>query len=73
MEIVEIYQDYLYSISFDEEDLNEYSRVFSEWHDLDYLINFFTENKDFVNTEFWRKAGLNPDLKANGITDSDDI
>ncbi|MBD5272882.1 MAG: hypothetical protein HDS42_06440 [Bacteroides sp.] len=61
MEIVEIYQDYLYSISFDEEDLNEYSRVFSEWHDLDYLINFFTENKDFVNTEFWRKAGLNPE------------
>ena len=39
MEIVEIYNDLLYSIGFDEEDLNEYDRVFKEWHDLDYLIS----------------------------------
>lgn len=61
MEIVEIYQDWLYSISFDEEDLNEYQRVFREWHDLDYLIRFFTQNKNCVNTEFWLNAGLDPD------------
>lgn len=61
MEIVEIYKDWLYSISFDEEDLNEYQRVFREWHDLDYLVNFFSENKDSVNTDFWKNAGLDPD------------
>ncbi|MDE6286514.1 MAG: hypothetical protein K2L99_05935 [Muribaculaceae bacterium] len=61
MEIVEIYQDWLYSISFDEEDLNEYRRVFNEWHDIDYLVNFFTENRTLINTDFWLKAGLNPD------------
>ena len=61
MEIVEIYSDWLYSISFDEEDINEYHRVFREWHDLDYLVNFFIENKKFIDTEFWRKAGLNPE------------
>lgn len=48
MEIVEIYNDLLYSIGFDEEDLNEYDRVFKEWHDLDYLINFFTEHKNYI-------------------------
>lgn len=61
MEIVEIYQDWLYSISFDEEDLNEYRRVFNEWHNLDYLVDFFTENRELVNTDFWLNAGLKPD------------
>jgi hypothetical protein len=61
MEIVEIYKDWLYSIAFDEEDLSEYHRVFKEWHDLDYLINFFEDNKNFVNSKFWKDAGLDPD------------
>ena len=61
MEIVEIYKDWLYSINFDEEDLNEYQRVFREWHDLDYLVRFFSENKDNVNSDFWKNAGLDPD------------
>jgi hypothetical protein len=61
VEIVDIYKNWLYSISFDEEDLNEYHRVFREWHDLDFLVKFFSENKDDVNTDFWKKAGLNPE------------
>lgn len=60
MEIVEIYQGWLYSISFDEEDLNEYHRVFREWHDLDYLIRFFSENNAYLKTDFWKHAGLDP-------------
>ena len=61
MEIVEIYEDWLYSIQFDEEDLNEYARVFKEWHDLDYLEKFFTDNASFINTPIWKNAGLDPD------------
>lgn len=61
MEIVEIYKDWLYSISFDEEDLTEYNRVFKEWHDLDYLIDFFTEHKNYFRSEFWINAGFNPE------------
>lgn len=75
MEIVEIYQDWLYSISFDEEDLNEYHRIFREWHDLDYLIGFFSENKEYIDNAFWRKAGLNPDdpeLSAERVIDEAD-
>ena len=61
MEIVEIYKDWLYSIQFDESDLNEYRRIFKEWHDLDYLVSFFEENKDMIDSPFWKNAGLNPD------------
>ncbi len=61
VEIVEIYKEWLYSISFDEEDLTEYHRVFRQWHNLDYLVRFFTEHRDYVDTVFWRNAGLNPD------------
>ena len=60
MEIVSIYDEWLYSIQFDEEDLNEYSRVFKEWHNLDYLIKFFSDNSDYINTPFWKNAGLDP-------------
>ena len=60
MEIVEIYEGWLYSIQFDEEDLNEYARVFKEWHDLNYLEKFFTDNADYINTPFWKDAGLDP-------------
>ena len=60
MEIVEIYEGWLYSIQFDEEDLNEYARVFKEWHDLDYLEKFFTDNADYINTPFWKDEGLDP-------------
>ena len=38
----------------------KYHRIFREWHDLDYLVSFFTENKDYVNTEFWINAGIDP-------------
>ncbi|MBD5293972.1 MAG: hypothetical protein HDS20_04035 [Bacteroides sp.] len=77
MEIVEIYKDWLYSISFDEEDLNEYHRVFREWHDLDYLVTFFSDNREAVNSEFWRNAGLDPDnpekLAARVIDEADNL
>ena len=67
MEIVEIYKDWLYSINFDEEDLNEY--------DLDYLVRFFSENKDSVNSDFWKNAGLdpdNPEKSAERVIDESD-
>lgn len=86
LEIVEIYEDWLYSVQFDEEDLNEFSRVFKQWHNLDYLVKFFSDNAAHIDTPFWREAGLDPAspefnkidqvlayLRANGITDSEDI
>lgn len=65
MEIVEIYKDRLYSIQFDEETLNEFHRVFREWHDIDYLVRFFSENERYVDTSFWKAAGLDAQIPEN--------
>jgi hypothetical protein len=61
MEIVEIYPNCLYSIRFENENLNEYQRIFKELHNIEFLIKFFSDNKYYISTNFWRKAGLRPD------------
>lgn len=60
MEIVSIYDEWLYSIQFDEEDLNEYVRVFQDSPVL----------KDNV---FKKIDEVLCYLRVNGIADSDDI
>lgn len=61
MEVVRIYGKWLYSIQFDEEDLNEYVRIFKQWHNLDYLEKFFHINAEYIDSLFWKNAGLYPD------------
>ncbi|MBO5407263.1 MAG: hypothetical protein J6A27_07115 [Bacteroidales bacterium] len=61
MEVVRIYGEWLYSIQFDEEDLNEYVRIFKQWHNLDYLEKFFCDNAEYIDSPFWKNAGLHPD------------
>lgn len=56
MEIISIYPDSLFAVKFDEKDQNEYEAAFSLWQDLDYLVNFFDENKQLINTDFWKNA-----------------
>ena len=68
MEIVEIYPDCLYAVKFDDKDKNEYESAFSLWQDLDYLVNFFDDNKDLVNVDFWKEAL--PSLDAEDLARS---
>jgi hypothetical protein len=43
-------------VKFDDRDHNEYEAAFSLWRDLDYLVDFFDENKNLLETEFWHNA-----------------
>ena len=61
VEINEIYKGYLYSVTFDEADTDEYSRAIGLWKDLDYLVEFFEKNAKYVDQPFWREAGLDPE------------
>lgn len=61
MEIVEIYEPWIYSIQFDEKDIDEYDRIIEKWHDLDYLTDFFTKNAKFMENPVWQAIGLTPD------------
>lgn len=54
MEIISIYPDSLFAVKFDDKDQNEYDAAFSLWQDLDYLVNFFDENKTIIESAFWK-------------------
>lgn len=56
LDIVSIYPDSLFAIKFDDKDHNEYDAAFSLWRDLDYLVDFFDENKNLLETGFWHNA-----------------
>ncbi len=70
MEILKIYEDCLYSIKFDDADIDEYSRTFQLWKDLDYLVEFFKVNAKYVDNPFWKDKGLdseNPNASAERV------
>lgn len=76
MNIIDIFAGTLFSIQFDEDGVPEYHRVFNEWRDLDFLVDFFTKYRDHVDTPFWRSAGLDPDtpeLTAKRVISEADI
>lgn len=56
MEFVELFPRCLYSIRYDDQDLDEYSRLFDEWHDPVFLGTFFTENQELLKNEIWAKT-----------------
>lgn len=71
LDIVSIYPDYLFAIKFDDKDSNEYDASFSLWRDLDYLVDFFTENKNLLETDFWHNSipSTDPEDLAQAIVD----
>lgn len=68
MEVIEIYPDNLFAVKFDNKDQDEYAAAFTLWQDLDYLVKFFDDNKDLVNTEFWKNAL--PSLESEDLAKS---
>ena len=77
MEIVEIFDEHLYSIQYAGCDMDEYSRVMSMWRDLDYLLSFFNENAKYMGAEIWKTAGLSPEnphkSAARVVSEADDL
>lgn len=71
LDIVSIYPDYLFAVKFDDKDHNEYDSAFSLWRDLDYLVDFFDENKNLLETEFWHNAVSSTDSEdlAQSVVD----
>lgn len=65
MYIVEIIQDRIYSIKYDEEDSTEYYRLFNkEWTDVDSLMEFFQSHPEFTENDFWGFLGNDPEKAA---------
>lgn len=67
MEIVQIYKEpYIFSIKYDDEDENEFDRLFDQWNDMGYVAQFFDLYQDYLKTPFWQNA-LQPEEAARQV------
>jgi hypothetical protein len=60
MKIVRIFegQNCLLSFKYDNEDDDEYSRLFDLWNDTEYIYNFFEDNQEFLNDIYWSEKSI---------------
>ncbi len=45
----------LYSVTYENEDVHEFSRLFRLWNDAEYLEGFFHEHQLDLKRDFWGK------------------
>lgn len=53
LEIIELYEDHLYTVKFEDQEKDEYTKAFTLWKDLDYLVGYFSQNKHLLDSDFW--------------------
>ena len=56
MDIVTIYEGHLYSIQYDENDENEFDRLFDEWNDVEAVLQFMVQHKAFLKNKIWSRV-----------------
>lgn len=56
MEIVTIYEGHLYSMQYDGKDENEFDRLFNEWNDVEAVMQFMTQHKEFLKNKIWSRV-----------------
>lgn len=71
MEIEKIYPPYIYSIKYDDEDVNEFERLFENWRDLDVVVDFFEKNKEHLKSKVW-SAVCEPEAAAYQVSEEAD-
>lgn len=72
VEIVEIYDKCLYSVVYDAAARNEYQRIMHQWHDLDFLDDFFNENACEFVAPFWQSSvlgNMSPEELSERVSD----
>ena len=67
MRIVEIIPPYLYSMQYDKEPLDEYHRVFRDWHETVFLAEFFRLNAEYLQQPFWKGYFAEPEDAAKDV------
>ena len=71
MEIEKIYPPYIYSIKYDDEDVNEFERLFENWRDLDVVVDFFEKNKEHLKSKVWSTV-CEPEAAAYQVSEEAD-
>lgn len=69
MNIVPLFPPYLYSVQYgDGDSLDEYHRLFSLWHDIDYVQGYFEKHSPEMNVDFWGEL-VDPELATDRTFD----
>lgn len=66
MEIIELYPPYIFSIKYDGQNENEFDRLFTEWNDVEKIMNFLITNQSHLKTDIWNKV-TEPETAARQI------
>lgn len=53
MELIRIFDNCLFSFKYNAESKDEFERLFDLWNDVEYLEQFFEENKSDLQSGFW--------------------
>lgn len=67
MNIITIHKGHLYSVRYEEEDENEFDRLLDLWNNMQYLVDFFEENKTLLSNAIWNRASR-PETAALQVT-----
>ncbi|MBO5272303.1 MAG: hypothetical protein J6B30_05765 [Muribaculaceae bacterium] len=71
MDVIKI-KGALYTVHYDTEEDDEYSRLFHQWYDLNYLESFLYKNRKYLDSDYWTSLGYcssDWDIVANEIID----
>lgn len=68
MEFIEIYPPYIYSVKYEGNDENEFDRLFNEWNDMELVMDFLMQNKEYLNSQIWN-AVKEPEMAARQVLD----
>lgn len=66
MDIISIYPPYIFSIQYDDEEENEFDRLFQQWNNMVYVTQFFYTNQAYLNSSIWQNI-LEPEDAANQV------
>lgn len=70
MDFIAIFAPNLYSVKYDDKESDEYNRLFEEWQDLDYLVDFFERNISYLHNPIWSKVSVPEEASLQVVEES---
>lgn len=73
MEIVSIYPPFLYSIQYDGVNENEFDRLFQQWNDLGYVVQFMVDHNDLLANPIWLRIAEPEDAAKQVLKEAEGL
>ena len=70
LDIVKIYDQFLYSVKYEEADENEYDRLFQQWNDVENVCQFMEDNSLFLKNAIWERIVEPEDAARQVLTEA---